>query len=165
MPDASLSPKFSACVNAVTFSGRRQLTVGERVERADRRHVELDVRIAAADARLLGELRHRVADRLVDPRAAEVDRHAADVHRVRAAADAAAALEDDVLDAGVPERVGEREAGPAGADDDHPVRVAGRAGRDLRRCRRRTRRSPPRTARAPAARPAASPLRPRRRDA
>jgi hypothetical protein len=44
---------------------------------------------------------HRVADRVVDPGAAEVDRDAIQVDRVGAAADPVPPFEDDVIDARV----------------------------------------------------------------
>jgi hypothetical protein len=65
--------------------------------------------------------RHRVADRIVDPGATEVDRDAIEVDRVRAAADPVPRLEDDVLDAGLAKGIGCGEPGSARADDDHPL--------------------------------------------
>ncbi len=103
---------------------QRRLAVREGVVCADRREVELDVGVAAANAGLLGELRERIAARLVNPGAAEVDRNARQVDGVRAAADPRAPLQQHVLDSCVPERVGQGQPGPAGAHDDDPLRVA-----------------------------------------
>jgi hypothetical protein len=110
--------------------GKRGLAVSERVVRADGGDVELDVGVESRDARLLGEAGHRVVERLVDPRTAEIDRHATHVDCVRSAADPRAPLEQHEVDAGISQCVRQSQARPTGADDDHALGVAGQAARN-----------------------------------
>src|SRR5581483_2921143 len=104
---------------------------GALVVRVDRRDVAGWIDRRARHAAAVGEVAHRIALRIVDPAAAEVDRESADVACPQSSADAIARFEDHAVDAGVAQRIRGGESGHAGTDDDDATdrpRDAARAG-------------------------------------
>ena len=88
------------------------------VKAGDLRH---RVRRAAGNADLVREGTHRVPDRHVDPRPAQVDRRAAHVNRVQPAADPVAGLHHHALNPTVRQRVRDRQPGDPRTDHHHAL--------------------------------------------
>ena len=85
----------------------------------------------AGDSSLLREGAERVADRVMDPRAAQVHGHPGQVDRVEPTPESVTGFEHDARDT-CPRQCGcHRQAGDAGADHDHAVHRSVDVGRDF----------------------------------
>ena len=156
----SFSAKFSACAEGGALVDRADLAVEVRVEEADDRRVQLDVRRSCARRR---PARRSCAIGLPIRAGGSTSSRGRRARRPGPSVCARPPIRSrpsstHVVDAGVAQRVGDRQPGPAGADDDHPLRDRRPARAGTASCRRRSSPWAPRTPSAPAARPA-----PRRR--
>ena len=62
-----------------------------------------------------------IPHRRVDPRAAQIDRHASNIDRVQPTAHPGACLQHQALDAGIGQRICDSQAGSPRTDHDHPL--------------------------------------------
>ena len=127
---ASLSPKLTACANAASFSASvasrstnasnaRMVATSSSMSALRRATPDCSAKVVIGLP--IGSWIHEQPRSIGTPARSTVC--ARPPMRPRPSS-------SDVVDARVAQRVGEREAGPARADDDDPLRVAGHAGRD-----------------------------------